>query len=100
MLLSMSGATAFAHDIEVMNDDGVTIYYVWTNNNKELAVSFIGDSYSNYSNEYSGIVRIPASVTYNGSTYSVTSVNEDGVVDVADIACIIDKMCVYEMLDD
>lgn len=35
VLMSMIGAKAFAHDIEVANADGVTIYYVWTNNNTE-----------------------------------------------------------------
>ena len=75
LLLSMVGAKAFAHDIEVQNADGVTIYYVWTNNNTELAVSFRGSSYDYYSNEYVGNVVIPESVTYNGTTYSVTSIS-------------------------
>jgi hypothetical protein len=73
MLLCMTGVSAFAHDIEVKNDDGVTIYYVWINNDTELAVSFRGsdvdDSYA-----YSGNVVIPSSVTYNGNTYSVTRI--------------------------
>ena len=75
VLLSMVGAKVFAHDIEVKNADGVTIYYVWTNNNTELAVSYRGSNFGSYSNEYSGNVIIPESVTYNGETYSVTSIN-------------------------
>ena len=73
LLLSMAGATASAHDIEVTTD-GVTIYYSWTNGNTELQVSYRGDSYDAYSNEYSGSVVIPASVTYGGETYRVTSI--------------------------
>ena len=73
LLLSMAGITAAAHDIEVENN-GKKIYYVWTNDNTELAVSFQGSSYGNYSNEYSGNVVIPESVTYNGATYPVTSI--------------------------
>ena len=73
LLLSMAGATASAHDIEVTTD-GVTIYYSWTNGNTELQVSYRGDSYNAYSNEYSGSVVIPASVTYGGETYRVTSI--------------------------
>jgi len=73
VLMSMTGAKAFAHDIEVEND-GVTIYYKWANNNTELAVSCQGWSYNDYSNEYSGNVVIPSSVVYNGNTYSVTSI--------------------------
>ena len=75
VLMSMTGAKSFAlHDIEVKNSDGVTIYYVWTNNNTELAVSFRGYYCDDYSNEYSGNVVIPSSVVYNGNTYSVTSI--------------------------
>ena len=75
-LLSAVGANVFAHDIAVANADGKTIYYVWTNNQTELAVSYQGGSYSSYSNEYSGAVVIPESVTYNGKTYPVTSIGE------------------------
>ena len=73
-LLSMVGAKALAHDIEVANADGVTIYYKWANNKTELSVSYRGTTSSNYSNEYSGNVVIPESVTYNGATYPVTSI--------------------------
>ena len=74
MLLSMMSFEAFAHDIEVPNSDGVTIYYNYTNNNTELAVSYRGSSYEYFSNEYSGNVVIPEFVTYNGKTYPVTSI--------------------------
>ena len=74
LLMSMVGTKSFAHDIAVANADGKYIYYVWTNNNTELAVSYRGNSLSHYSNEYSGNIVIPESVTYNGSTYPVTSI--------------------------
>ena len=74
MLMSMIGIQAFAHDIEVANADGVTIYYSYTNNSTELAVTYRGSSYDSYDNEYSGNVVIPETVTYNGKTYSVTSI--------------------------
>ena len=77
VLISMTGTKTFAHDIEVSNNDGVTIYYVWTNNNSELAVSY-GGSYSfSYRNEYSGNVVIPKSVEFNGNTYPVTSIGNN-----------------------
>ena len=69
LFLSITGARAFAHDIEVKNDDGVTIYYSWTNNNTELAVSYQGSYSSYYSNEYTGNVVIPKSVVYNENSY-------------------------------
>ena len=74
VLMSMVGAKAFAHNIEVANADGVTIYYKLINNSTEVEVSYRGSSFSSYSNEYSGVVNIPASVTYNGMTYPVTSI--------------------------
>ena len=74
LLLSMLGVKASAHDIEVKNADGKTIYYNFINNNTELAVSYRGSSVSNYSNEYAGNVVIPESVTYNVTTYPVTSI--------------------------
>lgn len=76
MLMSMVGAKAFAHDIEVENEDGVIIYYNYTNNSTELAVTYRGSSYNSYY-EYIGNVVIPESVTYNGSTYSVTSIGNE-----------------------
>ena len=74
LLLSMKGIDVFAHDIEVANSDGVTIYYTWQNNNTELAVSYFGNSAGDYTNEYTGNVIIPESVTYDGKTYPVTSI--------------------------
>ena len=72
--MSMVGTKSFAHDIAVANADGKYIYYVWTNNNTELSVSCRGRNASEFSNEYSSNIVIPESVTYNGSTYPVTSI--------------------------
>ena len=75
LLMSMTGEKVLAHDIEVANNDGVTIYYVWANEAEtELAVSYRGSYGDEYSNEYSGNVVIPESVEYNGYTYPITSI--------------------------
>lgn len=75
ILMSVTGAKAFAHDIEAANSDGKTIYYVWANEAKTvLAVSFRGSSVNAYKNEYTGNVVIPESVAYNGNTYPVASI--------------------------
>ena len=66
LLISMVCTKSFAHDISVANADGKIIYYNYTNNRTELEVS------SSYA--YSGNIVIPESVTYNGTTYSVTSI--------------------------
>ena len=75
VLLSLVEANSFAHDIEVPNADGVTIYYYWINNT-ELAVSCQGSTYDSFHNEYSGDVVIPSSVEYNGNSYNVTSIGD------------------------
>ena len=61
-------AIATAHDFEV---DG--IYY--NINGNEVSVTYFGSSYWQYSNEYSGDVTIPSTVSYNGTSYSVTSIS-------------------------
>ena len=75
LFISIYGTKVSAHDIEVTNDYGVTIYYHYINDQTELSVTFKGNSYSAYSDEYSGNVIIPSSVTYNGKTYNVKSIN-------------------------
>ncbi len=69
IMLSVSLPT-LAHDFAV---DG--IYYNYLNKSAEtVEVTYQGDSYDSYTNEYSGSVTIPTSVIYNGITYSVTSI--------------------------
>jgi hypothetical protein len=80
-------ATSFAHDIAVANA-GKTIYYTFTNNNTELAVSYQGSSYNEFSDEYSGNVVIPKTVTYNGKTYNVTSIGEYAFFDCSNLTSI------------
>ena len=65
---------ASAHDIEVKNADGVTIFYNYINNNTELEVTFCGSDFLDYSDEYQGNVVIPEEVTYMNRTRKVTSI--------------------------
>ena len=67
---------ASAHDIEVQNADGVTIYYNYINDGTELEVAYRGSSYDEYTNEYQGNVAIPEEVTYMNRTRKVTSVGD------------------------
>ncbi len=61
-----------AHDFEV---DG--IYYNITDKKKlTVAVTYRGNHYNDYYNEYSGRVVIPQTVTYNNQTFSVTTIGE------------------------
>ena len=61
-------ASFYAHDIEVKNADGVTIYYNYFNNGTELEVTFRGNNRDYYSNEYQGNVVIREEVTYMNRT--------------------------------
>ena len=70
-LFLMTAMLSFAHDFEA---DG--IYYKITSSSAPytVAVTYRGTYYYSYSNEYTEAVTIPATVTYNGKTYSVTSI--------------------------
>ncbi len=65
LLMHIFTSAVSAHDIEVKNAEGVTIYYNWINNNTEVAVSYRGENVDSYKKEYSGNVVIPESI-YNG----------------------------------
>ena len=71
--MSMIGAEAEAHDFEVANSDGVTIYYKKMSATT-VAVSYKGRLNTSFYNEYTGNVVIPNSVTYDGSTYTVIAI--------------------------
>jgi len=91
MLMSMVGAKVFAHDFAVANTDGVTIYYVYNDGSSgtTVSVSYQGDyGDSNEYNEYSGDIVIPESVTYNGTTYSVTSIGDEAFEDCSGLTSI------------
>ena len=72
LLLALVATTALwaAHDFEVNG-----IYYNILTSYK-VEVTYRGSSYLSYDDEYSGSVTIPATVTYNGTTYSVTSIGD------------------------
>ena len=73
-----------AHDFEVGG-----IYYNYLNNTaKTVAVTYKGSSYTDYSNEYTGSVTIPSSVTYRGTTYSVTSIGDGAFCNCSDLTSI------------
>ena len=76
VLLGMFTTKASAHDFEVENDDGVTIYYKWNNMFKGMEVSYRGSNPYEYSNEYQGKVIIPETVTYDGTTYKVYGIGQ------------------------
>ena len=71
ILMSMVGTKAFAHDFEV---DGIFYNITSSTQPYTVEVTYKGYDYSQYSNEYTGIVTIPSTVSYNAVTYNVTSI--------------------------
>ena len=72
LALVLCNTPLFAHDFEV---DGI-YYNITSETDKTVAVTYQGNSYFENIGEYSGSVTIPESVTYSGSTYSVTSIED------------------------
>ena len=70
VMMLIATLPSLAEDFEV---DG--IYYNITDETaKTVAVTYKGSDYDSYSNEYTGSITIPSSVTYSGITYSVTEI--------------------------
>ena len=73
LFVALVATTAlWAHDFAI---DGI-YYSILADKNNEVKVTFRGSSYNSYNNEYSGSVTIPATITYNGTTYSVTMIDQ------------------------
>ena len=68
-LFTLAGTTVHAWDAKI---DG--IYYFFYRTNKTAIVTYYSNSSSQNKTAYSGAVVIPSTVTYSGTTYSVTSI--------------------------
>lgn len=82
-LFMLAGTTAHAYDAKVNG-----IYYNFNETEKTAEVTL----YSYYSSQnktaYSGAVVIPSTVTYGGTTYSVTSIGDDAFSDCSGLTSI------------
>ena len=73
-----------AHDFEVGG-----IYYDYLDYTaKTVEVTYRGSSSTDYYDEYTGSVTIPSSVTYSGTTYSVTSIGSAAFYDCTGLTSI------------
>ena len=63
---------ASAHDFY---ENGI-YYNITSETDKTVEVTYRGDSYGSYDDEYSGSITVPATVTHNGVAYSVTSIGD------------------------
>ena len=71
ILLIFSSFYALAYDCKV---DG--IYYNLNNDDKTASVTYMGLGSSDNKDAYVGNIIIPESITYSGTTYSVTSIGD------------------------
>ncbi len=71
ILLLFSSFSALAYDCKVDN-----IYYNLNNEDKTASVTYMGLYSSDNKDAYVGNIIIPESTTYNGTTYSVTSIGK------------------------
>ena len=88
LLLCMIGQNVSAHDIAVPNADGITIYYNYINNDKELAVTYAGDWAGYRNDEYSGVVVIPEEVIFEDCTLKVTSIEDHAFRECASLSSV------------
>ena len=73
LFVALVATTAlWAEDFSV---DGI-YYQIIADKTNEVWVTFRGSDWNSYTNEYSGSVTIPSVVTYNGTTYSVTTIGK------------------------
>ena len=84
LFMSMIGNFAYAYDIAVENEDGVTIYYNWINDKTELEVTSIGTSHI----KYEGSVSIPETVTYDEQIYSVTNIGDGAFIECSKLTSV------------
>lgn len=64
-------------------------WYTLDNTANTATVTYRGSSYSSYTNEYSGSVSVPASVSYNGEEYGVTSIGTEAFYNCSGLIFII-----------
>lgn len=75
ILLSNINLTALAYSIAVENEDGITIYYNYSDSGEELTVT--RESSLSPTSTYKGTVNIPKSVKYMNRTRNVTAIDDN-----------------------
>ena len=95
LVLFLGFHSAWAHDGEM---DG--IFYNLNRKDKTASVTFMGDSYNDYSDEYSGAIVIPETVIVYGTRYSVTSLGDNCFRDCSSLTSITIPNSVTSLGDD
>ena len=80
LALAASVGTLWASDTAVKG-----IWYDFDSSTQTASVTYKGKDCDSYSGEYTGILTIPSTVTYNKVTYTVTSIGYRAFVDCPDL---------------
>jgi len=86
LLMFITVVPLWAHDFEVNG-----YFYKITSSvttNRTVAITYKGSNVSEYTNEYSGAISIPSSVTYNGISYKVTSIDQNAFKYCTDVTSV------------
>ena len=83
LLALLLPVTAVAYDFEV---DGID--YDINGNEATVTYQYYDEDDDAYTNDYSGDVIIPATVAYNGATYTVTSINSGAFAGSSDLTSV------------
>ena len=79
----LSCIALWAHDVGIGG-----IYYNLDETNKTAEVTYRGEYYYSYDNEYSGSVTMPETITYNSEIYSVTSIGSSAFEDCSGLTSV------------
>ena len=82
ILATICDLYAFAYDFSAVCSSGQTLYYTITSSTSPYTVEVFGSS------SLSGNLIIPSSVTYNGSTYSVTSIANSAFINCRNLTSV------------
>ena len=69
----LTGSYAFAHDFEV---DGI-YYNILSENDRTIEVTYKGNTYYEFTDDYSGYIVIPGAVTFNNNIYTIVSIGDE-----------------------
>lgn len=89
ILLSMLATRTFAYDIAAENADGVTIYYKYINEGKELEVTRKLDYDRSHNYDYIGNVVIPEEITTMNKTRKVTSIGQKALYNCINLTSVV-----------
>ena len=95
LALIVSTSVIYASNTKV---DG--IWYDFDSSTLTASVTYQGSAYNSYTGEYSGSVVIPKTVTYNGTTYSVTSIGDYAFAECSSLTSITIPNSVTSIGDD